>query len=141
MKNIKELNENQIDNLQAIAGLMIPANDAHSVPAADDPDVMFQIIKLAAQRIEKVSDALDRYENTHTSDISQKTSYFRKKYPAEARILEELIVHCYYQDDRVMKSLGMEARAPFPIGFDVEQGNWALLDPVRAMEPIYKKLS
>lgn len=37
-----------------------------------------------------------------------------------------------------MRSLGMEVRAPFPKGFDVEPGDWSLLDPVRARAPFYR---
>jgi hypothetical protein len=40
-------------------------------------------------------------------------------------------VQCYYRDARVMESLGMEARPPFPKGYELEQGEWSLLDPVR----------
>ncbi|MGH7054344.1 MAG: hypothetical protein ACREFK_16060 [Stellaceae bacterium] len=31
-----------------------------------------------------------------------------------------------------MRSLGMEPRPPYPKGFEVESGDWSLLDPVRA---------
>ena len=37
-----------------------------------------------------------------------------------------------------MRSLEMEARAPFPKGFEVEAGDWSLLDPVRARSPIWR---
>ena len=47
-------------------------------------------------------------------------------------------VQCYYRDDRVMRSLDMEARPPFPKGFDVEQGDWTLLDPVRSRPKLYR---
>ena len=36
---------------------------------------------------------------------------------------------CYYRDDRVMVSLGLEARPPFPKGHVLEQGDWSLLRP------------
>jgi hypothetical protein len=32
----------------------------------------------------------------------------------------------------VLRSLGLELRAPFPKGYALEQGDWSLLDPVRA---------
>jgi hypothetical protein len=37
-----------------------------------------------------------------------------------------------------MRSLGMEARAPFPKGFEVPAGDYDLLDPVRARGPIWR---
>jgi hypothetical protein len=32
----------------------------------------------------------------------------------------------------VLRSLGLELRAPFPQGYALEQGDWSLLDPVKA---------
>ena len=39
-----------------------------------------------------------------------------------------------------MESLGMEARPPFPKGYEVEQGDWSLLDPVRARPKMYREV-
>jgi len=46
---------------------------------------------------------------------------------------------CYYRDDRVMLSIGMEPRPPHPLGYVVEQGDWSLLDPVRGRDDLYRK--
>jgi len=40
----------------------------------------------------------------------------------------------------VMHSLGQEPRPPFPKGHVVEQGDLALLEPVRARPPIWRKV-
>ena len=45
---------------------------------------------------------------------------------------------CYYQHDRVLEGLGMEARPPYPKGYQVAQGDLSLLDPVRARGKIYR---
>jgi len=37
----------------------------------------------------------------------------------------------YYQHDRVLLALGLEARAPWPQGNQIADGDWSLLDPVR----------
>jgi hypothetical protein len=55
-------------------------------------------------------------------------------------LLTRIILQCYYRDDRVMRSLEMEVRPPFPQGFAVEQGDWSLLDPVRARPPLYREV-
>jgi len=55
--------------------------------------------------------------------------------------LERIILQCYYRDDRVMRSLGLEVRPPYPKGFEVEQGDWSLLDPVRARPKLYREIS
>ena len=54
--------------------------------------------------------------------------------------LTRIILQCYYRDDRVVRSLGMEPRPPFPKGFEVEQGVWSLLDPVRARPTLYRDI-
>ena len=64
---------------------------------------------------------------------------FRETYPTEANMFENLTSQCYYQDDRIMISLGMEPRPPYPEGFIVEQGDWSLLEPVRKREKFYRK--
>jgi hypothetical protein len=52
-----------------------------------------------------------------------------------------IVLQCYYRDDRVMRSLEMETRSPFPKGFTVEQGDWSMLDPVRARPKLYRDAS
>jgi hypothetical protein len=49
------------------------------------------------------------------------------------------VLLCYYRDDRVMLSLGLEPRAPFPKGHVLEGGDWSLLDPVRARKPFWRE--
>lgn len=43
---------------------------------------------------------------------------------------------CYYQHDRVLEGLGMQARPPYPKGYQVVQGDLSLLEPVRAREDL-----
>jgi hypothetical protein len=45
---------------------------------------------------------------------------------------------CYYQHDRVLEGLGVEARPPYPKGYQVVQGDLSLLEPVRARGKIYR---
>jgi hypothetical protein len=51
---------------------------------------------------------------------------------AAAETLGRVILQCYYRDDRVLRSLGIELRAPFPKGHVLPEGDWSLLDPVKA---------
>jgi hypothetical protein len=57
------------------------------------------------------------------------------------RVLTRFVLLCYYRDDRVMVSLGLEVRPPFPKGHVIEQGDWSLLEPVRAREPFWRPVS
>ena len=49
-----------------------------------------------------------------------------------------IVLQCYYRNDRVMIPLGMEPRPPFPKGHVLPQGDWSLLDPVRARGKIWR---
>jgi hypothetical protein len=66
------------------------------------------------------------------------TKAFREVGGAPLAALVRVVLLCYYRDDRVMRSLGQEARPPFPRGHVVEQGDWSLLDPVRARPPMFR---
>ncbi len=57
---------------------------------------------------------------------------------APVAVLTRIVLLCYYRDDRVMLSLGLEPRPPFPKGHEIEQGDWSLLDPVRARPPFWR---
>ena len=46
----------------------------------------------------------------------------------------------YYGSDAVARALGLEARSPYPKGYSLDETNWALLDPVREREPLYKSV-
>ena len=39
-----------------------------------------------------------------------------------------------------MQGLGMEPRAPFPDGFEVETGDWSLLEPIKVRGKIYREI-
>jgi hypothetical protein len=57
---------------------------------------------------------------------------------AASAALGRVIVGAYYRDDRVLLALGLEARAPFPKGYVLEQGEWSLLDAVRKRAPFWR---
>ena len=52
--------------------------------------------------------------------------------------VSKALMHCYYQDRRVMQAIGLEPRAPFPLGYHVEDGDWTLLESVYDRGPLYR---
>jgi hypothetical protein len=42
----------------------------------------------------------------------------------------------YYQHPRVLEALGLEARAPHPVGYEMDAGDFSLLDAVRGRGPM-----
>jgi hypothetical protein len=63
---------------------------------------------------------------------------FRERAGPAAATLSRVILQCYYRDDRVVQSLGLEPRPPFPKGHTLEQGDWSLLDPVRKRAKLWR---
>ena len=66
---------------------------------------------------------------------------FRASGGAAAATLTRVVLQCYYRDDRVLRSLGLELRPPFPKGYELEQGDWSLLDPVKARPSTLRRTS
>jgi len=45
----------------------------------------------------------------------------------------------YYQHDGVVEGLGLEPRPPHPKGYELEDGDLTLLDPVRRRDPLFRR--
>ena len=146
-RNDIDLTPSQQQSLRRVAALMIPPSADYNVPGADDENIFADILASLDRDAPAVRTALARLDQVAGGafhalpDDAQRTviDTFRKQHPGPAAALVAVIVRCYYRDDRVMRSIGMEPRPPFPKGFTVEQGDWSLLDPVRARGPIWRK--
>jgi hypothetical protein len=132
--------------LADIAGTMIPADPALKVPGADDPEIMADIVKSLGRDLSDVRTAVAAIGAKANGAFASMDVDSREKLLTEyiasgdaASTLARVILSAYYRDDRVLISLGMEPRAPFPKGHVLEQGDWSLLDPVRARAPFWRK--
>jgi hypothetical protein len=127
--------------------MMIPASARHGVPGADDDTIFDNIVNSMERDAPLVEQALWQLDALGGGVFYQLDLVRREAAVAALRdaggatltALTRVIVQCYYRDDRVMRSLGMEPRPPFPKGFEVEQGDWSLLDPVRARAAFYRR--
>jgi hypothetical protein len=135
-----ELTPAQRDDLRTIAAMIIPASDEYKVPGADDPAVQADILATLGRDAALVRQALDHLARLAARPLSELdhgkrdavATEFRATGGAAAATLVRVVLQCYYRDDRVLRSLGLELRAPFPKGYTLKEGDWALLDPVRA---------
>jgi hypothetical protein len=141
------LTPDEVRALRLVAGMMIPASAAYGVPGADDDAIFTDILDSLGPDAEPVRQALQRLDSLADGVFANADLARRLAAATELRAsggpslvtLTRVIAQCYYRDDRVMRSLGMELRAPFPRGFEVEQGDWSLLDPVRARATFYRR--
>jgi len=115
----------ELRELGRIAGLMIPADAALAMPGADDPLILADIARSIGRDLPVVREALASFRAGQ--DIND--WYARAGRPAA--MLGRIVLAAYYRDDRVLLALGHEARAPFPKGYEVEQGDWSLLEAVK----------
>ena len=128
--------------------MMIPASAEYGVPSAADDAIFGDILQSIgpdAGHVTAVLEALDAMSGSPFADLNpQRRDAIAAQLSetgGEALVyLTRIILQCYYRDDRVVRSLGMEPRPPFPKGFEVEQGVWSLLDPVRARPTLYRDI-
>ena len=135
-----ELTSAQRDDLRTVAAMIVPASDEYKVPGADDPAIQADMLATLGRDTTLVRQALDHLARLAGQPLAELdtakreaiANEFRCTGGAAAATLVRVVLQCYYRDDRVLRSLGLELRAPFPLGYELEQGDWSLLDPVRA---------
>ena len=149
MPNDPALSANQTRELSAFAGTMIPASAPYGVPGADDPAILDDIVHSMGRDLALVHEALAAIAARSGGafaglDRDRREALINDYYLSggiAAAALGRMILGAYYRDDRVMRSLGQEPRPPFPQGHTVEQGDWSLLDPVKARQPFYRRVT
>ena len=140
MSAANQLTATQRDDLRTIAAMIVPASDEYKVPGADDPAIQADMLATLGRDTALVTQALDhlaRLAEKPLADLDPArrdavAQEFRANGGAAAATLVRVVLQCYYRDDRVLRSLGLELRAPFPKGYVLEEGDWGLLDPVKA---------
>jgi hypothetical protein len=140
MSAANALTSAQRDDLRIVAAMIIPASDEYQVPGADDPVIQADMLATLGRDTALVRQALDHLARLTGRPLAELDAVKREAIATEFRAtggvaaatLVRVVLQCYYRDDRVLRSLGLELRAPFPKGYTLEQGDWSLLDPVKA---------
>ncbi len=136
----------QRDDLRAIAAVMIPASTEYDVPAADDLVIQADIVTTLGRDTALVCEALSQLASLAgrplaSLDLANQeavVTQLREKGGPAVATLSRVILQCYYRDDRVVRSLGLEPRPPFPQGHVLEDGDWSLLDSVRVRAQMWR---
>jgi len=144
-----ELSADQVRSLRCLAETMIPASAEYGIPGAGDDLIFADILGSLggdAHHVAAVIQQLGELSGGAFADLDpeRRAAVAERLRETGGRALTHLtriILQCYYRDDRVMRSLGMDPRPPFPKGFQVEQGDWSLLDPVRKRAQMYREVS
>jgi|SRR5438067_7555156 len=141
-----ELSPAELRDLRRLAGLMVPASVEYGVPGADDEVIFADIVRSLGRDSNDVCAALAMLREIASGDFAA-----LDEAAAEAAVMTLLgrdgpamtalgraVLQCYYRDDRVMRALGLELRAPYPQGRVLEQGEWSLLDAVRGRPRMWR---
>ncbi|QPF86619.1 hypothetical protein IC762_10190 [Bradyrhizobium genosp. L] len=140
MSEANELTAAQRADLRTVAAMIVPESSEYKVPGADDPAVQADMLATLGRDTALVRQALDHLAKLAGRPLAELddakrdavAQEFRTGGGAAAATLVRVVLQCYYRDDRVLRSLGLELRAPFPKGYVLPEGDWSLLDPVKA---------
>jgi hypothetical protein len=136
----------ELADLKRMAGFMIPTDATFSVPGADDPLIFADIALSLGVDLEDVRAALTNLRALAGSPLSdladaraeELTFRLLAQNERPVQTLGRVVLAAYYRDDRVMRSIGREPRAPYPKGHTVPDGDWSLLEVVKARAPIWR---
>ena len=139
----------QRDDLRVVAGMIVPASAEYNVPGADDTAIQADMLATLGRDTAAVREALDHLAQLSGVPLAgldparrdAVAEEFRASGGPAAATLVRVVLQCYYRDDRVLRSLGLELRPPFPKGYELEQGDWSLLDPVKARPASLRRTS
>ena len=137
----------QSDDLRTIAGMIVPASTEFDVPGADDPAIQADIAATLGRDASQVRAALDQIARLAAQPLAGLDPARREAVAMALRAqggsavatLARVVLQCYYRDDRVVRSLGLEPRPPHPKGHVLEDGDWSLLDSVRTRSPMWRR--
>ena len=134
--------------LNSILKMIIPPSDDGEMPCATDVDFVsylsnedltsWMVDGLA--KIENESNELYGCRYTKLQEFEQKKliDILRTKLKIFFIDLTTHVINCYYQNDRVLKNIGIEHSPPFPAGFLIEEWDFNLLEPVFERGKIYR---
>ena len=133
-------------DLRRLAGFMIPASAEFGLPGAENEAIFADIVGSLGRDENDVRKVLTVLRELAGEDFSALAdteaeaaamALLRQPRP-EVTALGRAVLQCYYRDDRVVRSLGLEPRPPHPRGHVLEQGDWSLLDAVRSRPRMWR---
>jgi hypothetical protein len=136
----------EMRDLRCVAGMMIPASAEFGVPGADDSAIFADIVASLGRDFSGVREALSAlvvlsggaFADLDEARRETVVVAFQARGDVAVAALSRAVLQCYYRDNRVVRSLGLEPRPPFPKGHVLEQGDWSLLDPVRTRPKMWR---
>ena len=144
------LSQSEQRDVDLVLEMIIPANTERTLPSAAEVGVVpfiqqwdtdyFDTLK---RELQTLNDSSQRELGVTfaTADASSRWSVVNLLREQDRGFMRRLAVSAasaYYMDDRVMEALGLEARAPYPKGYEVPSGDLSLLEPVKQRGKYYR---
>ena len=134
-----ELTSTELRDLQRLAAFMVPASAEYGVPGADDAAIFADIVRSLGRDRGAVRTELSMLSEIAGGDFAgldeaKAETAATTLLSGESSVVTALgraVLQCYYRDNRVVRTLGLEPRPPYPKGHVLEPGDWSLLDAVR----------
>ncbi len=141
-----QLTPTESQAFRQLAGYMVPASADYRVPGADDEVIFADIVRSLGRDALAVRRALSQLRDLADGDFTSLDEVqaeaiamaLLQRKSADTAALGRAVLQCYYRDDRVIRALGLEPRAPFPKGHVLESGDWSLLDAVRGRPRMWR---
>lgn len=129
-----------------LAGIMVPPSHDYGVPGADDPTIFADIVRSLGRDEAEVRRLLRELQTSggrpfgalDDAEAEAVAMTLLGRGGRAAAAVGRCVLQCYYRDDRVIRALGLEPRAPFPKGHVVPAGDWSLLEAVRGRPKMWR---
>ena len=138
--------------LQCVLNLIIPPCEQRGLPGAAQYDVWAYVCERRAELItpiradlQALCDAAQKsfgraFSALGVDEASALAHSMRTANAGFLSALAERTVEFYYQQDAVLEVIGVGARPPFPGGYEVFEGDFSLLEPVRKRGRVYREV-
>lgn len=151
MSEASSLSSAELASLAAVLDTLIPPSDARALPGAGALGLaapvaaeigtapeMTALIRTGLERVEAAAGEATRFAEL---DFEARQRLLQADNDADPIFVRMLIAPTYiqyYEEPAVLIALGLEARPPHPLGYALESGDPALLDPVRKRAKFFR---
>jgi len=128
--------------LSGILSVLIPADERRGLQSANELDLVVYINEQSPEFVPALIQILETFDDQFAALAESERHQLVDEYSkSQSDLFNALLFHtfaCYYQDDRVLEAIGMNADPPFPRGNEIESGDLSLLDPVLKRPRLYR---
>ena len=138
------LSDPQTRTLVNVLDTIIPASRQRGMPAAGQIGVVEHVLQ-ATDLLPVVAAGLSALIDAGFDDLDppQRVGALNELAGSQPGFLPLLLFQTYqgyYQNAATLEALGLPPRPPHPLGYEIEENDLSLLEPVRAREKLYREV-